>query len=292
MRILVTGARGQVGRELIERGASTDLKKFAFAHDQLDITDESAVRDAIQRKAPDVVINAAAYTAVDQVEDDPATAFTVNEHGPRYLATACTRAGIPLIHLSTDYVFDGKQDRPYQEDDEAAPLSIYGQSKWQGEQAVRQSLPQHIILSTSCVFSANGHNFVKIILRLAHERSELRVVVDQKTCPTAATDIADVILVLLRRITTDQPIPWGTYHYCGVPPISWHAFAGEIVDIARGYGRSTAHQIVPITTAQYPARAQRPANSVLDCSKIQDVFNLSPRPWKDSLVAVIEALCA
>ena len=169
---------------------------------------------------------------------------------------------------------------------------MYGQSKWQGEQAIRQILTQHLILRLSGVFSIHGHNFVKTVVRLTRERQELRVVADQRTCPTAASDIANVILLLVQRIVADPSSRWGTYHYRGAPAATWHQFATAILDIARQCVPVTVKKIIPITTAEYPTRAQRPANSVLDCTRIQDVFDVRLQPWKDALTDVVHALCA
>jgi dTDP-4-dehydrorhamnose reductase len=292
MKILVTGAYGQVGCELVRLGAESSLEIVAVDRDQLDITDAAAVENFTHYEVPKAVINAAAYTAVDQAEEEKDLAFAVNEHAVRYLARACAQLGIPLIHLSTDYVFDGKLERPYREEDAAAPLSVYGQSKWQGEQAIRQILTQHLILRLSAVFSIHGHNFVKTVVRLTRERQELRVVADQRTCPTAASDVANVIVLLVQRIMADPSSCWGTYHYRGAPPATWHQFATAILDITRQCVPVTVRKIIPITTSEYPTRAQRPPNSVLDCTKIQDVFNMRLRPWKDALSDVVHALCA
>jgi dTDP-4-dehydrorhamnose reductase len=290
MRALLIGALGQVGRGLVERAASTGTKILALDRTQLDVTNEAAVREVVSRETPDVVINAAAYTAVDQAEEEAASAFAVNADAPHHLAAACAHADIPLIHLSTDYVFDGKINRPYREDDAASPLNIYGQSKWRGEEAVRQAQAHHLILRVSAVFSPHGNNFVKTMLRLAREGQPLRVVTDQTTGPTAASDIADVILLLVGRLAKEPSLAWGTYHYRGTPPTTWCDFARAILDVAHEHKLVTAATVTPIMTAEYQTRAQRPVNAVLDCGKITQAFAIRPRRWCDGLTTIIDKL--
>lgn len=290
MKILVVGALGQVGHALVAGASNLGLHVLAVGREQLDITKSTAVQDYVRAQTPDVVINAAAYTAVDKAETEPQQAFAVNAHGPGNLAAACLRQHIPLIQLSTDYVFDGTLDRPYREDDVAAPVNVYGESKWQGEQAVRQVTDQHIIMRVSGVFGTHGSNFVKTILRLAGERDQLRVVADQEICPTSAQDIADVIISLVWRMADADPVPWGTYHYCGTPATTWYGFASAILEIASQQQGLMAKTIIAITTEEFPTVARRPANSVLDCSRLEQASNVQRQPWKESLPAVIHEL--
>ncbi|HHW76836.1 MAG TPA: dTDP-4-dehydrorhamnose reductase [Xanthomonadaceae bacterium] len=293
MRLAIIGARGQVGWELSRRAPMFGHEALAWDVAELDITDAAAVDRQLAASGADAVVNAAAYTAVDRAEQEPALAFAVNRDGPAHLAAACARLNIPLLHISTDYVFDGTKTAPYTEDDPAAPLGVYGQSKWEGDEAVRRLLPRHLILRVSWVFGVQGHNFVRTILRLAREREELRVVADQQGCPTYAGDIADALLELAGRVgEIDANRAWGVYHYCGEPPITWHGFASAIVEMARAREPLPVRTVTPITTADYPTPAARPANSVLDCSRLSARFGIRPCSWQEGLAAMLFALYA
>ncbi len=293
MRIAVIGAKGQVGSELTRRAALLGHEALAWDQAELDIGDAAAVDRALAASGADAVINAAAYTAVDKAEQESALAFAVNRDGPAHLAAACNRLKIPLLHISTDYVYDGGKPSPYVEDDPVAPLGVYGRSKAEGDDAVRRLLPRHLILRVSWVFGIHGNNFVKTMLRLAREREELRVVADQSGCPTYAGDIADTLLNLAERTAEiDANGAWGTYHYCGAPATTWHGFASEIVEQARGFETLRAQTITAIITADYPTPAVRPANSVLDSSRLAFRFGIQPRPWRDGLYALLTALYA
>ena len=208
--ILVTGANGQLGSELLRRAARFNVTAVGLTSAQLDITDAEAVRADVLQSSADVVVNAAAYTAVDKAESESARAYAVNRDGTSHLAAACAEANMPFIHVSTDYVFDGTKDTPYTEDDPVHPVSVYGASKEAGEQALRNAWPRHIILRTAWVYSVFGNNFVKTMLRLARERDSLRVVADQRGCPTAAGDLAEAILNIAQRIKARGEIAWGT----------------------------------------------------------------------------------
>ena len=291
MRLAIIGAKGQVGWELARRAPMFGHEVLAWDVDELDITDAAAVDRALTTGGADAVINAAAYTAVDKAEQEPELAFAVNRDGPAHLAAACARSGIPLLHISTDYVFDGTKADPYTEDDPAAPLGVYGQSKWEGDEAVRRSLSRHLILRVSWVFGVEGQNFVKTILRLAREREELRVVADQRGCPTYAGDIADVLLELAGRISQiDADNAWGVYHYCGEPPTTWHGFASAIVERAKSDEKLKVRTVTAIATADYPTPAARPANSVLDCARLIDRFGIHPASWREGLATMLFAL--
>jgi dTDP-4-dehydrorhamnose reductase len=291
IHILVTGAYGQLGSELMRRAARYSVTATGLDREQLDITDAEAVRRYVLESGAAVVVNAAAYTAVDKAESEQAAAYAVNRDGVAHLAAVCAEANIPLIHVSTDYVFDGTKTSPYGEDDPVHPVSAYGASKEAGERALRGILPHHIILRTAWVYSPFGHNFVKTILRLARERESLRVVADQRGCPTAAGDLADIVLSLVQRIAGGGDIPWGTYHYCGVGSTTWCELAKAIVQSAApAWGRSVP--VIPITTADYPTPARRPANSVLDCGRIGERLGIHPRPWQESLEEVVAELLA
>ncbi len=292
--ILVTGAGGQVAWELERRAAAAKLSLQALSVEALDITDTKAVHATVTAAAPKVVINAAAYTAVDKAETEKDLAFAVNRDGPGHLAAACAARDIPLVHISTDYVFDGESKDPYLEDDATAPLGVYGASKLAGEAAVRAFLDRHIIIRTAWVYGVHGHNFVKTMLRLGAERDSLRVVADQRGAPTFAGDLAGALLVLSRRLINDVLLEeaYGTFHYTGGGAVSWHRFAETIFEIAAPtLGRRP--KVDAITTAEYPTPAKRPANSVLDCSKISRIHGIMQRPWEASLQEMLaETLAA
>jgi dTDP-4-dehydrorhamnose reductase len=288
MRIIVIGARGQVGWELNRRATLLGHDVLAWDVAELDITAAAAVDQALDASGADVAINAAAYTAVDKAEQEPERAFAVNRDGPAHLAAACARSNIPLLHISTDYVFDGRKAVPYNEDDPPAPLGVYGWSKQEGDEAVRRLWSRHLILRVSWVFGAHGHNFVKTILRLAREREELRVVADQWGCPTYAGDIADVLLELVGRMAEiDARDAWDTYHYCGEPATTWHGFASAIIEQARARESLQVRAVTAITTADYPTPTARPANSVLDSTRLTARFGIRPRPWREGLEAML-----
>ena len=290
MTILITGANGQVGKELHSLART---QAIALDRSGLDITDGDLTLETLKSIKPQVVINAAAYTAVDKAEQEQAAAYTVNRDGAANLAMACHTLGIPLLHLSTDYVFDGRKKEPYVESDTAAPAGVYAQSKWQGEQRIRALHAQHIILRVSWVFGVHGSNFVKTILRLAKERLELRVIADQHGCPTHAAAIAASLLALVTRIQHEGSLPWGTYHYTGTPATTWHGFATVLVERAQALRLiSKAPVVHPITTAEYPLPAPRPANSLLDCSAAETRLGLHRQDWRQGLDDVLKTLAA
>ena len=284
MQIVIIGAQGQVGSELVRRAPGLGYEVLAWDLAELDITDTEAVDHALNVSGADVVINAAAYTAVDKAEQEPERAFAANRDGPAHLATACNRLNIPLLHISTDYVYDGRKPGPYREEDPVAPLGVYGASKLAGDEAIGRLLPRHLILRVSWVFGIHGHNFVKTILRLAREREELRIVADQYGCPTYAGDIADALLELAERTAElDAQQAWGVYHYCGQPATTWHGFTEAIVEEARHHEALRVRTVTPIATVDYPTPAARPLNSVLDCEKLVSRFGLQPRSWREGL---------
>lgn len=268
--ILITGGHGQLASALQYHPQAFAFSLIVLSREQLDITDAASVKKALETYQPDIVINTAAYTAVDKAEIESEQAMLINHYGARELAIACTRKNIPLIHFSTDYIFDGNQLAPYTEESTATPLSVYGESKWLGEQAIREHCPQHIILRVSGVFSEYGNNFVKTIFRLAHEHAELKIVADQISCPTYANDIAEAIY----KILSVDEISYGTYHFCSHEPMSWHQFAVSIVAEAETLAPVKTQKILPITAAEYGAAAKRPAYSVLNCDKIHFTYGI------------------
>ncbi len=294
MRVLVIGANGQLGCELGRRGENLGFDIVSIDLPRFDITDPFAVKKAVSQIGVSLVINAAAYTAVDKAESEPELAFAVNRDGPAYLASYCAEIEIPLIHISTDYVFDGNKKSPYLETDPVSPLGIYGKSKAAGEAEVRGRLHEHIIVRTAWLYGVYGQNFVKTMLLLGREKELLRVVADQYGCPTYAADLAGAILAIAAKIGEggQRQIAWDTYHYCGKGETSWYVFAKAIFDLARQYDSFAVKRVEPITTADYPTPAKRPANSVLDCSLLTKTFGISPPSWHESLSRMVKNIFA
>lgn len=288
MRVLVIGANGQLGWELCKRGEKQGFDIVSLDLPEFDITHRFAVKKGVSQAGVALVINAAAYTAVDQAESERELVFAVNRDGPAYLASYCAEVGIPLIHISTDYVFDGNKKGRYSETDTISPLGIYGKSKAAGEREVRDHLQEHIILRTAWLYGAHGHNFVKTMLRLGREKESLRVVADQYGCPTYAADLAEAVLEIAAQIGEGNDIIWGTYHYCGKGVTTWHGFAERIFELAREHYSLKVKKVVPITTAEYPTPAKRPVNSVLDCSLITITFGINPLLWHESLARMVK----
>ena len=292
MKILVTGSKGQLGHELLIQGNNSGYEILPADLPELDITDKTQVKHRLERFQPSLVVNAAAYTNVDKAETEQDLAFAVNRDGPANLAEACAKFEIPLIHISTDFIFDGKKSSPYIESDPVSPLSIYGKSKQEGENEVRSRLKKHIILRTAWLYGVHGQNFVKTMLRLGREKEVISVVSDQFGSPTSAADLTAVVLQIISRIKKyNGDINWGTYHYCGLGITTWHGFAEEILSLARQYISIKTKDVKPISTAEYPTKATRPPFSALDCGLIKKNFGISLKPWQDSLKTVIRQLC-
>ena len=290
MNIILIGSRGQLGRELVKQSKHSDFKVLAVDLPQFNITDPAQIKKTFTNFQPDLAINAAAYTNVDRAETESDIAFAVNQDGPAYLARVCAKADIPLIHVSTDFVFDGKKKTLYVESDQVNPLSVYGKSKAAGENEVRSFIEKHIIIRTSWLYSVHGHNFVKTMLQLGNEKKSIQVVSDQSGSPTSATDLAETILTVAARIQNSSSIDWGTYHYCSRGVTTWHGFAETIFDLAGRYGSTEKPEIEPVTTGEYPAKAKRPIFSALDCTRIKECFGVNPKPWQESLQVTIESL--
>ena len=287
MKVLIVGCRGQVGTELMALAKAYGHEAIGFDHDALDITDEQAVQACVQKEQPDVVINAAAYTAVDKAEDDKDAAKSVNATAVGYLAQACKTLDIPLVHISTDYVFDGSEKGAYIESDTVLPLGVYGETKLEGEALVQSECEKYYIFRTSWVFSAHGNNFVKTMLKLGAEREELGIVADQRGKPTSAREIARVIYEVL----ASHKNAWGIYHLAQPNVASWFDFAQNIFDEAKQQGLPLrVKRVNAITTADFPTPAKRPENSELDCNKLETTFDLELKSWRDSLAEVIKDL--
>jgi len=259
---------------------------------ELDIRDANQVVKTLSRCAPEAVINCAAYTNVDQAESESELAYTVNRDGARHVAEACSAMRIPLIHISTDYVFDGNATTPYSEEDEPHPLGVYGMSKLEGENAVRSTARQHYIVRTAWLYGVGGKNFVKTILHHARTKPELRVVADQYGCPTWTMVLAEGLGAFLERMAEGKPAPWGTYHCCGKGITSWQEFAEMIIREGRIHEPLMAQRVLPITTAEYPTAARRPHYSALDCQKIESALGFKPPDWQTSLKLMLERLYA
>jgi dTDP-4-dehydrorhamnose reductase len=291
MKILTIGSKGQLGHELLIQGNNFGCKILPADLPELDITDKAQVKHWLEESQPSLIVNAAAYTAVDKAETEIDFAFAVNRDGPAILADVCDMFGIPLIHISTDFIFDGKKKSPYIESDPASPLSIYGKSKLEGEKEVRSRFKKHIILRTAWLYGVHGQNFAKTMLRLGREKEVISVVADQFGSPTSAVDLAEAILQIVSRMEYSDDIKWGTYHYCGLGITTWHKFAEEILNLARNYVSIKTKNVKPISTAEYPTKATRPPFSALDCSLIKKNFNIATKPWQESLETVIRQLC-
>lgn len=278
--ILVTGGTGQVGTALQRLGPRFGVEIVAPGRDVLDLASLPSIEAMLRSRAWGAVINCAAYTAVDKAESEPDQAFAVNAVAPEMLALETFAQGVRLLHVSTDYVFDGSKAEPYVEDDPVAPLGVYGTSKEAGERGVRAGNPDHIILRTAWVVSPWGNNFVKTMLRIGAERKQLRVVDDQLGCPTSAIDIAETLLTIAAR-----PDVRGTYHFVNAGEATWCELARFV------FGRAGMDvEVEAITSDQYPTPAKRPANSRLSTGKLQQTFGIRPRPWQDAVGEVVDAL--
>lgn len=288
MRILVTGREGQVARCLAEAGQGHEL--IFAARPELDLADFASIERSVAEAAPDLVISAGAYTAVDKAEDEPDLAMRINGEAPGVIAAAAKRAGAAMLHLSTDYVFDGSGDRPWREDDPVAPLGVYGASKLAGERAVAASGARHAILRTAWVYSAFGANFVKTMLRVAASRDSLDVVEDQIGCPTSAHDLAGALIAIAEiwRTEPERGID-AVYHCAGTGETSWAGFARAIFAESAAHGGPVA-DVRGIPSGAWPTRAVRPANSRLDCTRIAEKFGIALPDWRESLTRTVARL--
>ncbi len=281
--IIITGGDGQLATAIYRHPLGKAFHLIPCSHHQLDITQRDSIVAALKQYQPQLVINTAAYTAVDRAESEREHAALINHYGAFNLATICEELHIPLIHLSTNYIFDGRQANPYREDDQANPINYYGETKWLGEKAVREQAEKHLILRVGGLFGEYGHNFLKTILRLATDKTELRMVTDQLVNPTYTGDIAYAILTLAKNLHT-----WGTYHFVDSPACSWYEFTLAILDETKNRVTSmTLETITPVATMDYPTKAMRPLNGVLDSNKIMQDYQINPAEWRLALKTII-----
>jgi len=285
--ILLLGAGGQLGQEVARRAIRTGLPLIPVSHAQVDITYPRSVGRAIDKSRAVMVVNAAAYTNVDQAESEPEVAFKANVVGATVIAEACVERDLPVVHISTDYVFDGSKDGAHHENDSVAPLGVYGRTKTEGEQAVRRLNPKHLILRTAWLYGVH-ENFLKTILRLASERHELHVVADQRGSPTSSTDLAEAILRIPPRLGSQ---PWGTYHFAGTGETTWHGLASRIVG-AQAVFTGRRPKVNAIATADFPTKARRPQNSALDSSRFAAAFGFKAEPWERAVDRTVAELLA
>ena len=288
MKILVLGCKGQLGRCLNDQLVNTDHEVIYTSREKIDIADFEVTKSKILEFSPDLIINATAYTAVDKAEEDQKTANLINHLAVKNIADICNQLECWLIHVSTDYVFDGNSKVPYKEDDQTNPQGAYGETKLKGELAILSSGCKHIILRTAWVFSEYGNNFLKTMLRLGAERDELNIVGDQIGCPTYAQDIARSIVEIVPQLNSRKDN--GIYHYCGDQPCSWYDFANAIFDQAMAHNLKIPSIVNSIETSAYPTPAKRPAFSVLNRSKIENDFGVHPSNWHDGIGQVISKL--
>lgn len=291
MRIAVTGREGQVARALAEMGPAAGVTVVPVGRPDLDLARSAGVRPALEAARPDVIVNAAAYTAVDKAESEPDLALAINGAGAGLVAEAAAALGVPVLHLSTDYVFDGACDRPYREDDPTGPLGVYGRSKLAGEQAVAAATPAHVILRTAWVYAPFGNNFVRTMLRLAETRDEVGVVADQWGCPTSALDIAATLIAVARRLEGEAGSPglFGVFNMTGQGEAVWADVADAVFARSAALGGPSA-RVRRIATADYPTPARRPANSRLDGSRLAAAYGLTLPRWRVSVEACIDRL--
>lgn len=287
MKVLITGCNGQVGHCLVEQ-LQGKAEVLAVDAQELDITQQQAVNDVVNKFKPNVIINAAAHTAVDRAETEQELSYKVNCDGPKYLAQAAQSIGASILHISTDYVFEGNKDGLYNEDDITNPQGVYGASKLAGEQAVIQACVKHIILRTAWVFGQHGNNYVKTMLRLGQERDSLSIVGDQFGGPTYAADIAAALISIAQQSHAGKSA-WGVYHFSGMPHVNWYQFADAIFTRAVEQNvYKKAPKLTSITTNEYPTPAKRPTNSKLDCHKIKSIFGIEPSDWQQALTKIKE----
>lgn len=290
-RVFVIGREGQLARELARAPWPQGWSATFAEPPDLDLTKPDRAAEVVAAAKPDLVVNAAAYTNVEQAEDDFERALLINATGPAAVAAACRTIGVPFVTISTDYVFDGTKPGAYTENDPVRPIGAYGRSKAEGEATIRQANDRHVILRTSWLFSPFGTNFVKTMMRLGGERREVRVVADQRGRPTCAGDLARAVVAVCGAIRSGQA-RFGTYHFANAGAVSWFDFAQAIFEGLAARGETVPEQVVPVTTAEFPTKAVRPANSELDCGLIERRYGIAIRPWQAALNECLDELVA
>jgi dTDP-4-dehydrorhamnose reductase len=289
MKVLLTGSKGQLGQEVEKLGMNAGLDIIPMDLPEIDITDSEMLTQIFSDLKPSIVINAAAYTAVDLAETQKDICYAVNSAGPANLTQLCDKYNARLIHISTDYVFDGKGNTPYQEDDPVSPVNVYGHSKAEGESAVIAGSGKHLVLRTSWLYGRYGKNFVKTMLRMGQEKKVIKVVNDQYGCPTCAYDLAKVIIIIAQQLESKSD-KWGIYQYCGNGITTWYDFAVSIFQFAGEIGFNKIPVITSIPTSQFPTAAKRPLYTALDCSKTKSSFGVEIYPWRQSLKKTIQQI--
>lgn len=290
MKVALVGLNGQLAQSLQNAPCPASIEIEPIGRPDIDLAAPGTIAPALSGQGFDCVVNAAAYTAVDKAESEPDLATAINATAPGVLADRCNEAGVPLVHVSTDYVFDGTKDAPYIEADPVAPLGVYGQSKLAGEQAIAAALPEHVILRTAWLFSPYGDNFVKTMLRLAGDRDSLNVITDQQGCPTYAPHLADGIVRILERIATARDdVQWGVYHAAGQGETTWCDLSRAVFEESARHGGPTA-TVTGIITAEYPTPAKRPANSRLNSSRLGEAFGVTLPHWQEGVRACVGEL--
>lgn len=288
MKIVLLGKNGQVGSNILKKNKDYLFNLFSFSRRELDISNFQDFESKINIIKPDVIVNATAYNFVDLAEENETEAFKVNQDALDFISTFCNKLNIPLIHISTDFVFDGNSSQPYKEDDKVNPLNIYGKSKVGGEDVIKKNLDKHIIIRTSWVFSEIGSNFLKTILKLLETKKSISIVNNQIGSPTSANSISDIIMKILKIYSNNKSLKWGTYHFSGYPYCSWYEFANEISSqYLKFSGSLNCASLVPIDSESYNSKALRPKNSRLNCSKINKIFGFKQDDWKESLNIII-----
>lgn len=284
MKLLIFGKYGQLSEEL-QRAVPASWDVTALSSSECDVTDHKAVEQQIERARPDAVVNCAAYTAVDRAEEEQTNADAMNWLAVENMARVAARNDVALIHISTDYVFDGTKHKPYNESDPTAPINYYGASKLRGEEAVRESGCRGVVIRVQWLYSPYGKNFMRTMLRLAEQQSEVRVVADQYGAPTAADDLATMIVKILPKVVADRELRGEIFHFAAAGRAAWSDFAEEIFRVAE-----CGCRVIPISTAEYPTAAKRPANSMFDCSKICHRFGIQQPDWRDAVKRNIKKL--
>ena len=287
IKLLITGASSQVGSALCARAVNAGMTVVGFDDTLLNSMQLESIQAVISSSKPDYVVNTASYSVVDLAQENPQKTHVANHDAALVLAQACDELDLPLLHLSSDYVFNGLQRVPYKEDAHTAPVNRFGEAKLAAEKAIKQHCAKHIILRVGWIFSAYGNNFVLRTLRQLQEHHHVKAVSDQQGCPTYANDVARVLIAIIQQLGCDISV-WGTYHYSGAEVTSWKGFAEAILAAAKKHGVTQVKTIEAVTSLEWPANAPRPAYSVLDCSKILSTFGIRQRPWRSGLVKVID----